>query len=747
MQYFDTETEKPADDGGTKLTGLKLVKAPKKVKYVQPITEPDWEGSVLLATYKNGYQKAFTVTRAMVDNFDGTRLGEQTVTANYGGKSVSFTVSVSAMKAPAKVKGSLTEGNGVNLSWEKGAGATHYAVSYRKAGDTAFTQVAVTDKLSCQIPKLTRNAEYQFRVQSCYRDGGSLTKGATTEITLFINSRMNAPTNLKATNSGETAVTLSWKKAKGATHYDVLYRAEEQTKFTSAGMTQSLKYTVSGLKTNTEYEFKIVSYIVEGKKKEEGPQSHPVTAFLHPTIGKATGLTVRQTAHEQAKLTWKAGENVSYYQVQYKLSGEENYTVLATTKKLSYTAELPQVNATFQYRVVSYYAYGGHTVQGPVSAAVNLKAVPMPEAPRGLKAVKSGNGQVQLTWEAAMGATHYYVHYRKPGGKFTRVGITTDLTYTIADLDPNGAYDFRVVSYQRNDVGTYKGDGANARNVTLSLKLSAPGKLKASLADHDDVKLTWKAATGATHYDVFYRKAGATAFKKSATTEKLTHTVTDLADSTAYEFKVVSYFVNKAGRYIGKETAVIACSTVRDLAAPKKVTVKLYGHDDVTVSWSKVKHASAYQVYCKKEGAKSFSYLGRTTDTYFKKANLADGKKYTFKVMPCTAVNGGYYRDDSSKTATVTTLKKVANAKVTKYSSTKTKLSWTDISGESGYQVAVYSNKTCTKKVTVTTTTGKYKTIAAKKNVTYYYKVRAYKTVDGKKIYAPWSDLIVYKLK
>ena len=29
----------------------------------------------------------------------------------------------------------------------------------------------------------------------------------------------------------------------------------------------------------------------------------------------------------------------------------------------------------------------------------------------------------------------------------------------------------------------------------------------------------------------------------------------------------------------------------------------------------------------------------------------------------------------------------------------------------------------------------------------YYYKVRFYKTVNGKKVYAPWSNVKVYTLK
>jgi len=38
-------------------------------------------------------------------------------------------------------------------------------------------------------------------------------------------------------------------------------------------------------------------------------------------------------------------------------------------------------------------------------------------------------------------------------------------------------------------------------------------------------------------------------------------------------------------------------------------------------------------------------------------------------------------------------------------------------------------------------------TLKVSKRINYYYRVRAYKTVNGKTVYGPWSDAVSYKLK
>jgi hypothetical protein len=128
-------------------------------------------------------------------------------------------------------------------------------------------------------------------------------------------------------------------------------------------------------------------------------------------------------------------------------------------------------------------------------------------------------------------------------------------------------------------------------------------------------------------------------------------------------------------------------------------------------------------------------------------ANFTDGIKCDFKVVPYyySSDNDTRYTSLQSSVASVYTLKQLPAPTVTR-NGTKVKVKWTNINGESGYQISRSTSKTGTNIVlTNTYTTGTYNNVSATKGTGYYYKVRAYKTVNGTKIYAPWSSVKYYK--
>lgn len=170
-----------------------------------------------------------------------------------------------------------------------------------------------------------------------------------------------------------------------------------------------------------------------------------------------------------------------------------------------------------------------------------------------------------------------------------------------------------------------------------------------------------------------------------------------------------------------------------------RATTKLYGYDDVVFSWSKVSGADGYLVYYKKSTSSSYTLLANTKSLYVKRANLTDGAKYYFKVVPYVIDINGKKRVNYYKVSSIYTLQKVKVPTVTKYSSKYVKVRWDNIPGESGYQISKSIYRNGTNIVGSVSYKTNYIKLKATKGKKYYYKVRAYKIVDGKKIYGPWS--------
>jgi len=213
---------------------------------------------------------------------------------------------------------------------------------------------------------------------------------------------------------------------------------------------------------------------------------------------------------------------------------------------------------------------------------------------------------------------------------------------------------------------------------------------------------------------------------------------------------VYTVVITGKGNYAGttEATFVIKAPVVK---AQKSVSVALYGYDDIKVSWSSQKVTAAtvkYKVEYKKNDGKWKTLSSGTKSTSIKKKDLADGAKYKFRVTPYVKINGVTHTGKSKTSSTIYTLKKVSTPKISKKSSKYITIKWTNIPGESGYEIARSTKKKSGFKV-VKTVSSKSKSlkIKATKNKTYYYKIRAYKKVNGKKIYGPWSSVKSYKLK
>lgn len=171
------------------------------------------------------------------------------------------------------------------------------------------------------------------------------------------------------------------------------------------------------------------------------------------------------------------------------------------------------------------------------------------------------------------------------------------------------------------------------------------------------------------------------------------------------------------------------------LSAPS-VKASAASYKSVKLSWKKVKRAKKYIIMRSAKKKSGYKTIKTTTKTSYTDSKTSCGKTYYYKVI---AVNG-----KTKKTSKVIKIKctpaKVTSVKASSKSCGKITISFKSVKGASGYSIAYSSTKN-----------GKYKTLANVKSAAYthsvgvgnkgYYKVRAYRTVKGKKVYGAYSSV------
>lgn len=211
-----------------------------------------------------------------------------------------------------------------------------------------------------------------------------------------------------------------------------------------------------------------------------------------------------------------------------------------------------------------------------------------------------------------------------------------------------------------------------------------------------------------------------------------------------------TYFVRVCGynSACGRQYGVTVNYSV---GKPGKFRVSSRGSNSLKLAWNKPAGATGYQL--QRKSGNSYKALATVKGTSYTHKSLSAGAGYTYRVRAYRTVGGKNYY---SGWAYMTAYTKPATPNLTGLRATKSghkiKATWKKVGGSaSGYQIYWAKDKNFKKVVSKTNVSGQKKTSYTGKNFTkgkrYYVKVRAYKTVNGNKIYGAWSNVRNVKAK
>jgi O-glycosyl hydrolase len=260
---------------------------------------------------------------------------------------------------------------------------------------------------------------------------------------------------------------------------------------------------------------------------------------------------------------------------------------------------------------------------------------------------------------------------------------------------------------------------------------SKPTSVSASSTD-STVTVKWEKVSGATGYTIYSYNSSSKKYSKVASTKNVSYKISKLKAGTTYVYAVKAYKTVSKKNYYSSYSSKVTISTLLSKVTGLKRTASKT--DSISISWSKVNGATGYTVYSYNTSSKKYTKVASTSKLTYKVDNLKSGTTYVYSVKAYRTVNKKtYYSTDYSSKLTVSTLPdKVTGLKQVSSTENIISVSWTKVSGATGYKLQYSTYKDFSSNVTTINQTATSKNITSlNENTTYYFRVYAYRTVNN----------------
>lgn len=593
---------------------------------------------------KSGFKKVATVTSGSITTYtDGSLMaGTQyyyKIRAYSGSLTSNYSPVTGALPlAGGKITSVKSDGSGkITVKWNTVANASGYQLYRSTSKDGKYTMVANIEAAT-YTDAVSKGTTYYYKVRAKSVQNGKTGFGSYSEIAEGFSI---AATTIKAVSAQSNGkLLIQWKAVKNAYRYQVYRSTSKNGAYTRIATVSGTSYEDGSIKTNQNYYYKVRTMNRVNKVSGYGSYSGVKYGLQ---VGKASITAIQTTSSTSLKITWKKVSNAAGYKVYRSSTKKGTYKLIKTITNgntTSYKNSKLKTGQTYYYKVQAVGKTGGYTGEGKLSNVKSGKTV----LKTSVEYVQSASGtKLKLAWQPVSDAAGYRIaRSTSKTGKYTVVkeissGKTS--TFTDADVKAGKTYYYKVAVKNKNNGVT----GYSEYSDVLGGKAAGATEMEApKSASSASIELNWKAASGASGYQIYRSTEKKKGYSKIATISSrktVTYKDTPPKTNTTYYYKIRCFNKNN-----GKVGYSGYCPPVsgKSLAVPKMNAVAQNADASLKISWKKVSGAASYRVYRRAGTTGSYQKLAevQSTAASYQDTSAIAGVTYYYKVIAYNKVNG-----------------------------------------------------------------------------------------------------------
>ena len=342
--------------------------------------------------------------------------------------------------APVVKIGNSAASGKPQLTWRAVYGATSYRIYRSTSRGSGYSLLGTTTATSYTNTGAKAGTTYYYRVKACNDTGLSPYSNIVSGQVKSVTPKPSAPVVKIGHSAASGKPMLTWNAVSGATSYKVYRATSQKGTYSLLGTVTATSYTNTGAKAGVTYYYKVKAVNSAGE-----------SAFSNVVSGKTTVTTLtmgHSATSGKPQLTWKAVSGAASYRVYRATTKNGAYSVINTTKALTYTNVGAALGTTYYYKVEALNASGKSM---GFSAIVEGKVAPVLAV-----GYSSVSGKPQLTWKAVPGATEYQVYRStQQNSGYTKINTTTSTSYVNTGAKANTTYYYKIVAVKGTAVSDF----------------------------------------------------------------------------------------------------------------------------------------------------------------------------------------------------------------------------------------------------------------------------------------------------